>query len=801
MQQGAENRRTAPENGDGSLPDGYPLSASDPAARPVQPVDPVDPAGPDRMDAWDDDWNAEVLSEPENRVRPWLLGAASALVLAAIAVGIFLMDKAAPAPLVALALVFLAGAGAVAIIRSVDIGGYQAADETAQQEQTEGLRRQLEQMDDLVWELRESDDRHRSIINALGDVIFRRDGEGRIVYANDAFNRNFGAQAATAAGQPFRLPRAQAAAIADETLSGTGDMPLETPAGPRWFARLDVPVRGEGGAPVVQTILRDITDRHVAEEALVVARNQAQTANQAKSRFLATVSHEIRTPLNGILGMGTLLRDTSLTAEQESYVEAIATSGDALLQLIDEVLDFSRIEAGKLELQPTSTRLELLAERVVELLAPRAQAKGLDIACYVAPDVPEEVMLDAARLRQVLINLAGNGIKFTERGGVLIEILKSPAATPADGPLRLTARIHDTGIGLTREEASRLFTEFEQIDPGPARRYGGTGLGLAISQRIVDAMNGRILIDSEPGRGATFSFEFDAGSPEVKATSASLAPFAGRRVGLLYADGMAATLMQRRLNDLGFAVSMLDERSAEAAALATCDLLLADNASLPAADEWLARMRDSGCSAPAIVLVTPTERSQLPGLRQAGFDAYLVKPVRSVSLVKVTAALLAGEPVGNGDESWQAAAVPMGNGQTREVRRVGKMRVLVAEDNDINLMLTRALLKKHDADVVVAKDGKTALDLVRRSRDGEDPAFTAIFMDLHMPGLDGLEAIQRIRESERAHGLEAVPIFALTADITPESRAKAEVAGADDFLIKPLDPDGLSALLSRAGLR
>ncbi|MDJ0930389.1 histidine kinase dimerization/phospho-acceptor domain-containing protein [Breoghania sp.] len=200
--------------------------------------------------------------------------------------------------------------------------------------------------------------------------------------------------------EPFRLPRAQSSGVGDDVLPGTGDLALETAAGPRWFARLDVPVRDGGLGPVVQTILRDVTPWRRAEEALVEARDLAQSANQAKSRFLATVSHKIRTPLNGILGMGTLLRDTSLTAEQASYVDAIASSGEALLGLIDEVLDFSRIEAGKMVLQPTPTRLELLAERVVELLAPRAQVKGLDIACYVAPDVPEDVLLDAARLCQ-----------------------------------------------------------------------------------------------------------------------------------------------------------------------------------------------------------------------------------------------------------------------------------------------------------------------------------------------------------------------------------------------------------------
>ncbi|PTW63225.1 PAS domain-containing protein [Breoghania corrubedonensis] len=785
-------QQTAEERDD--ISGGAPLSPPSQAARALH--DRSASAQPHPQE-WLDVWpGAQADARPQ--LSHWLLAAASALVLATIAFGVFLLEKPSPAPLAGLAIAFLAGAGAVAILKHVDIGGHKAAHAA----ETTELRRQAEALDDLVWELRESDDRHRSVINALGDIIIRRDTQGRIVYANEAFARCFDVDPAKLGDEAFRLPRSQAPDTADEAgkaLPGVTDLALETAAGPRWFARLDVPVRDGGHGPLVQTILRDITPRRRAEEALVEARDQARSASQAKSRFLATVSHEIRTPLNGILGMGTLLRDTTLSAEQASYVDAIATSGEALLGLIDEVLDFSRIEAGRLELRPVPTRLELLAERVVELLAPRAQAKRLDIASYVAPDVPDDVLVDAPRLRQVLINLAGNGIKFTDSGGVLIEIVRASDISAGDHPrapdvLRLTARVHDTGIGLSREAATRLFTEFEQGDPGTARRHGGTGLGLAISQRIVEAMNGRIVIDSEPGRGATFSFTFDA-TVGAQTTAPIRANFSGRRIGLLYGDGMAATLMKRRLRDLGCAVTALSQTPMKetAGVLKDCAVLLADHASLSDPGGWLAGLRSHGTAAPVVIMITPAERAQLPGLRQAGFDAYLVKPVRSVSLVKVMAALIAGEPVGAEESAWRDERDVFGAPRK-------SLRMLVAEDNDINLLLTTALLKKHGHEVVVARDGETALSLVERAHAGAEPALAVVFMDLHMPGIDGLEAIRRIREAERTHDLERVRIFALTADITPESRAEAERVGADGFLTKPLDPDALSDLLEAVGI-
>ena len=284
-------------------------------------------------------------------------------------------------------------------------------------------------------------------------------------------------------------------------------------------------------------------------------------------------------------------------------------------------------------------------------------------------------------------------------------------------------------------------------------------------------MNGRIVIDSEPGQGATFSFDFDVEAEDTTAVPVR-GDFRGQRVGLIYGDGMAATLMERRLRDFGCVVANLSEdapgrgglpaaaeRDPAGRDVAQCDILLADHGSLADPVGWLSRLRDAGVAAPVIIMVTPAERGQLARLRQAGFDAYLVKPVRSVSLAKVMAALVAGEPVGEGDAAWRDEREAFGS-------RAKSLRMLVAEDNDINLMLTTALLRKHGHEPVIARDGETALALIRRTHSGEDPPFSAVFMDLHMPGIDGLEAIRRIREAEQAHDLKVMPIFALTADVT-----------------------------------
>src|SRR5262249_6999946 len=360
------------------------------------------------------------------------------------------------------------------------------------------LRGRAEELADRNWELKESQERARGFLEAQGDLIVRRDGHGRITYANDAFCAPAGRARDALIGttyQPEVIEQGATALAGDGTRSH--DQKIATAEGARWIAWREVTVRTGQGAEV-QSVGRDVTDRAQAERALAGARDQAEAASRAKSRFLAMVSHEIRTPLNGILGMSDLLLDTALTPEQLTYVRAVKSSGATLLALIEQILDFSKIEAGRLDLEAQPFDLHALVEETVELIAPRAQAKDLAVASYVADDVPRQVVGDAARLRQVLLNLAGNAVKFTDQGGLSIVVERGARLD------EIIIAVRDTGIGIAPAEQERIFHEFEQADRSAARTFLGTGLGLAISRRIIERMAGEIGVESAPGAGATF---------------------------------------------------------------------------------------------------------------------------------------------------------------------------------------------------------------------------------------------------------------------------------------------------------
>ena len=494
-----------------------------------------------------------------------------------------------------------------------------------------------EAMADRNWELQEAEQRTRRLFESQGDLIVLRDADGRITFANDAYCELAQAPRSALIGSRATLTVLEQGDTALES-NGTRihDQKVDGPLGPRWIAWREGLVRNDAGEPAeMQSVGRDVTDRTESERALAEARDQADAANRAKSRFLAMASHEIRTPLNGIIGMSGLLMDTPLTPEQATYAKAVKTSGDALLALIEELLDYSKIEAGKIDLEHRPFALSALIEDVTELLAPRAQAKKIEIAAYVDERLPMQVVGDAARLRQVLLNLAGNAIKFTATGGVALIV------EPGIWPNEISFQVRDTGIGIAPEAQQRIFREFEQADDRIARSYGGTGLGLSISERIVKRMGGRIALASTPGAGSTFEVSIPLAASDSAEQKTFTAPdLSGQSIMLVSPQSIEASLTARRLqrwggqtcmvSDVEVAQALLPERSWHA--------ILIDHALGMAGIEQLGEAARAH-AAQRIVMFTPATRQELQPSASSAFTGYLVKPLRAASLAaRLTAA-------------------------------------------------------------------------------------------------------------------------------------------------------------------
>jgi PAS domain S-box-containing protein len=645
------------------------------------------------------------------------------------------------------------------------------------------LETRLDEAADRNWEIRETQERTASFLEAQDDVIVRRDANGAISYVNDAYCALAGRGREDLVASTFTLlvlEQSETTVMADGARAC--DQKIAAIDGARWIAWREVTVRADGPSEM-QSVGRDVTDRVLTERALAVARDQAEAANRAKSRFLTMVSHEIRTPLNGILGMADLLGDTALTPEQTTYLKAVKTSGETLLSLIEEVLDFSKIEAGRLDLAVRPFLLASFVEEVVELLGPRAQEKGLEIGCYVDERLPARVVGDAARLRQVLFNLAGNAIKFTEKGGVSIVV------EPAAQPDMISIAVSDTGIGISLQDQARIFLEFEQADGSSTRKFGGTGLGLTISNRIVESMGGSIAVESAPGQGSTFRVTVALPSADEAGLPALAVPDLGGGDILIVAPALTeASLIARHLQRWGAHTKIVPDEKVAAAILPEriWSALLVDHVLGTEASRELAR---AAASVPQrIVLVTPAMRTELAALKDAGFTGYLIKPVRAASL----AARLST------NDGFESGGMSEGAEPPSTAHAGGGLSILVAEDNDINALLTRALLIKLGHHPTVAANGAAAVDCWVAARAGHAP-FDRILMDLHMPGMDGLEAARRIRANEAEIGAPRTPILALTANASAEDREACLAAGMDGFLVKPLDRERLAAALANAG--
>lgn len=644
-------------------------------------------------------------------------------------------------------------------------------------------RADLETLSDRMWEKQESEERFHGLIDALGDVVVHRDRHGAIVYANKVFADLVGMDAAelpsmTLGDLGIEVGVVPDAAFADNECLSSTDVGIRTPAGQRWFSWIELSVRdGDSGAVSHRAIARDITARKQAEASLISARERAEFANQAKSRFLATVSHEIRTPMNGIMGMAKLLSDTGLSPEQRTYVNAVSTSASALLALIDDLLDYSRIEAGRFNPEPQPMSVRELADNVVELLAARAYARDIGIGCHVAPDVPQTITADPGRVRQVLLNLLGNAIKFTEVGGVALVITRE-----RHGDIdRIRFTVTDTGPGMRQSDLERIFHEFEQVDGTSTRKHGGAGLGLAISRRLVAAMGGTLSVTSAPGEGSEFILELPASHASAPLHDRN-DMLAGRRIVILSPNMVEAELIAHTIRALGGSAELADTPAKATALAEGCDTLMVDAALEYGNGQLLHKLRAGGFAASrAITLIAPNDRSRLPEYRASGYGSFLARPVRGETLLRV---LLARESVTVTESRPRDHA-----GSTAAIAE--SLRVLVAEDNEINAMLAQASLARAGHRAEVVRTGKEAVDALAVA--GGQRRYDVVLMDLHMPVMDGMDAIAHIRRHEEARGLPPVPILVLSADSQEATRHSVLAHGATGFLTKPIDPQALIA--------
>ncbi len=678
------------------------------------------------------------------------------------------------------------------------------------EQRTAELRKEIAVRKQTESALRESEQRTRVLLDSTAEAIYGLDLEGRCTFCNKATLRVLGyANMGELLGR--NMHDLAHHTRADGTRYPVSECPIYETVHRREAGHCDsevfwrsdgtsfpveywsYPIERDGKIVGAVVTLIDITARRAAEQAMLMAKEAAESANRAKSEFLANMSHEIRTPMNGIIGMTELALDTPLNQEQREYLQLVRSSADSLLRVINDVLDFSKIEAGRLDLDKIDFNLPEVINQTLKTLAIRAHKKELELSCRIAPDVPQIFSGDPDRVRQILVNLVGNSIKFTHKGSIVVDVARD-ADTAETDPFQLHLIVRDSGIGIAPSKQQIIFKAFSQVDGSTTREYGGTGLGLTITKRLVEMMGGKIWVQSQLGEGSTFHFTLKLAPPAQGTSTRDVARAELESLHVLIVDDNETNrlILDEMLKSWRMMPTLAESGEAALSAMQWArdqgngfPLVLLDG-HMPGMDgfEVARRIKADPTLAGATIMMLTSDRQagDAARCREIGIQVYLVKPIGQSDLLDGILNALGTQILDSASSTADQAEKPM-----------RRLRLLLAEDNPVNAQLALVLLRKWGHDVVLANNGREALELLERATF---KGFDVVLMDVQMPEMDGMEATAAIRTRERELRIH-LPIIGVTAHAMKGDRERCLEAGMDGYVSKPIRPASLASELIR----